>query len=180
VKDRRVFVLVAALVLLLAGKLGKELYDYWAHAEDRVRLVAVRGRLLDAGAEIMRTRAELDSLTRVLDREDGALERERRTLKAYEPEAPGSALPPHLYDAYRAHLDRYNKRVARYNEHLGRRNESFHAWQATLARNRAAVDRYNALADSLRAVAGVLGDPYYQVPTPLEAAAQRSAPPPAP
>ncbi len=179
-KNQRLFVLVAALALLLAGKLGKELYDWRAHADDRARLLAVRGRLLDAGAEIMRTRAELDTLQRVLEREDGALERERRALAAYEPEAPGSALPPHLYEAYRAHLDRYNKRVARYNEHLARRNESFHVWQAVLARNRAAVDRYNALADSLRAVAEVLGDPYYQVPSPLEAAAERSAPSPAP
>ena len=112
-KNLRLLVLVAALALLLAGKLGKELYDSRAHADDRVRLVAVRGRLLDAGAEIMRTRAELDTLKRVLDREDGALERERRALGAYEPKAAGSALPPHLYEAYRADLDRYNERVAR-------------------------------------------------------------------
>ena len=63
---------------------------------------------------------------------------------------------------------------------MARRNDSFHTWQEVLARNRSAVDRYNALADSLRAVADVLGDPYYQVPSPLEAAAERSSPSPAP
>ncbi len=171
--SQRLQVLVAALLLLLAGKVGKELYDWRAHAGDRARLVAVRGRLLDAGVEIMSTRAELDTLKRVLDREDGALERERRALRAYDRKAEGSALPAHVYEAYRADLERYN-------EHVARRNESFHAWQSVLARNHSAVDRYNALADSLRAVAEVLGDPYYQVPSPLEAAAQRSAPPPAP
>lgn len=168
-KNQRLFVLAAALVLLLAVKMGKELYDWRAHADDRARLVAVRGRLVDAGAEIMRTRAQLDTLKGVLDREDGALERERRALGAYDRKAQGSALPTHLYEAYRADLDRYN-------EHVARRNESFHTWQAVLARNHSAVDRYNALADSLRAVAEVLGDPYYQVPSPLEAAAERSAP----
>jgi hypothetical protein len=173
VKNQRLLVLVAALLLLLAGKVGKELYDWRAHAEDRARLVAVRGRLLDAGVEIMSTRAELDTLKRVLDREDGALERERRALRAYDRKAEGSALPTHVYEAYRADLDRYNA-------HVARRNESFQAWQSVLARNHSAVDRYNALADSLRAVAQVLGDPYYQVPSPLEAAAQRSAPAPAP
>lgn len=167
----RLRVLLAFLALLLAGKVGKELYDWQAHADDRVRLVAVRGRLLDAGAEIMRTRAELDTLKRVLDREDGELEREKRALGAYDRKAQGSALPPHLYEAYRADLDRYN-------EHVARRNRSFHAWQEVLARNHSAVDRYNALADSLRAVAEILGDPYYQVPSPLEAAAARNAPPP--
>ena len=152
-KNQRLLVLVAALVLLLAGKMGKELYDWRAHADDRARLVAVRGRLLDAGAEIMRTRAQLDTLKGVLVREDGALERERRALGAYDRKARGSAIPAHLYEAYLADLDRYNG-------HVARRNESFHAWQAALARNHAAVDRYNALADSLRAVAEVLGDPY--------------------
>lgn len=169
----RLRALVAFLLLLLAGKVGKELYEWRAHADDRARLVAVRGRLVDAGAEVMRTRAELDTLKRVLDREDGTLERERRALGAYDRKAEGTTLPAHLYDAYRADLDRYNA-------HVARRNESFHAWQAVLARNHSAVDRYNALADSLRAVAGVLGDPYYQVPSPLEAAAEKSAPPPAP
>lgn len=169
----RLRALVAFLLLLLAWKVGKELYDWRAHADDRARLVGVRGRLVDAGAEIMRTRAELDTLKRVLDREDGALERERRALRAYDRRAEGSTLPTHVYEAYRVDLDRYN-------QHVARRNDSFHAWQGVLARNHSAVDRYNALADSLRAVAEVLGDPYYAVPTPLEAAAEKSAPPPAP
>jgi hypothetical protein len=163
-------VLLAALLLILAGKVGKEMYDWQAHADDRTRLVGLRGRLVDAGAEIMSTRAELDTLKRVLDREDGELERERRALGAYDRKAQGSTLPTSVYEAYRADLDRYN-------EHVAQRNRSFHTWQAVLARNHAAVDRYNALADSLRAVAEVLGDPYYQVPSPVEAAAQKSAPP---
>lgn len=169
----RLRTLLAVLALLLAGKVGKELYDWRAHADDRTRLVSVRGRLVDAGAEVMRTRAELDTLKRVLDREDGALERERRALDAYGRGSVDNTLPRYLYDAYRADLDRYN-------EHVARRNESFHAWQAVLARNHAAVDRYNALADSLRAVAEVLGDPYYHVPSPLEAAAERGVVRPTP
>ncbi len=169
----RLRTLVVFLFLLLMAKVGKELYDWRFHADDRAHLVAVRERLVDAGAEMMRTRAELDTLKKVLDREDRVLEGEKRALDAYDRRAEGKALPRHLYDAYRADLDRYN-------QHVAKRNESFHTWQEVLARNHAAVDRYNALADSLRAVAAVLGDPYYQVPSPIEAAEERGVLKPAP
>lgn len=171
--SRRLRALLAFLLLLVVGRVGKELYDWQVHADDRVRLVALRGRLLDAGAEVIRTRAELDTLKGVLDREDAALERERLGLRAYDRRAEGATLPVHLYEAYRADLDRYNG-------HVADRNRYFHRWREVLARNHAAVDRYNALADSLREVAGVLGDPYYQVPSPLEAAAERGVVEPVP
>lgn len=165
--------LVAFLLLLLAGKVVKELYEWRVHADERAQLVGLRVRLVDAGAEVMRTRAELDTLKGVLDREDAALERERRGLRAYDRDAEGNTLPMPVYEAYRVDLDRYN-------EHVARRNERFGRWREVLARNHAAVDRYNALADSLRVVAEVLGDPYYQVPSPVEAAAERGVVKPAP
>lgn len=164
--NRRVRVLLAFLLLLLAGKVLKELYDWRVHADDRVQLVAFRSRLLDAGAEVLRTRAELDTLKQVLDAEDLKLERERGALRRFDREARGDALPASVYGAYRVELDAYN-------QHVERRNERFREWERVLARNHAAVDRYNALADSLRTVAAVLGDPYYQVPSPLEAAEAR-------
>ncbi|HEX2189269.1 MAG TPA: hypothetical protein VHG51_10250 [Longimicrobiaceae bacterium] len=171
--SRRLRVLLAFLLLLLAGRVAKELYDWRVHADDRVRLVALRGRLLDAGAEVIRTRAELDTLKGVLDREDGELEREQRGLRAYDRRAEGTTLPMEVYEEYRADLDRYNR-------HVADRNRYFERWREVLARNHAAVDRYNALADSLRAVAGVLGDPHFQVPSPLEAAAERGVVKPVP
>jgi hypothetical protein len=162
----RLRALVTFLLLLLAVKVVKELYDWRVHADDRVQLVALRSRLLDAGAEVMRTRAELDTLKQVLDEEDQELERERGALRRFDRESRGGALPAGVYGLYRTELDEYN-------QHVERRNRRFHEWEQVLARNHAAVDRYNALADSLRAVAAVLGDPYYQVPSPLEAAEER-------
>lgn len=162
----RLRTLLIFLVLVVAVNVGRELYDWRAYAEERTQLVGVRSRLLDAGADVVRTRARLDTLRTVIEGEDRKLEQERRALRAYGRKADGGALPPHLYEAYRVDLERYN-------EHVARRNESFQEWEAVIARNHAAVDRYNALADTLRALAGVMGEPYYPVPSPIEAAEER-------
>ncbi|HEX7240540.1 MAG TPA: hypothetical protein VF263_09755, partial [Longimicrobiaceae bacterium] len=94
------------------------------------------------------------------------LARERRALDAYGRGSEGGALPSHLYAAYRTDLDRYN-------EHVERRNVRFREWRKVIQRNHASVDRYNALMDSVRAAARTLGDPYYPVPSPIEAAEER-------
>lgn len=162
----RLRTLLIFLVLLLAVNVGKELYDWRAYAEERTQVVEVRSRLVEAGADVVRTRARLDTLRTVIEGEDRKLEEERRMLRAYGRKADGRALPSHLYEAYRVDLERYN-------EHVARRNERFQQWEEVIARNHAAVDRYNALADTLRALAAVLGEPYYPVPSPIEAARER-------
>ncbi|MBV9774243.1 MAG: hypothetical protein JO040_09860 [Gemmatimonadetes bacterium] len=158
--------LVLFLLLVIAGKLAKEGYDWFAYADDRARLTAMRTRLVDAGVEVLRSRARLDTLRTRIQGEDRKLEEERRELNAYGKNSRGGELSMPLYEAYRSDLGRYN-------EHVGRRNDQFHEWETVLERNHAAVDRYNALADSVRGIAKTLGDPYYPVPTPLEAAAER-------
>lgn len=158
--------LLFLLLLVVAGKLAKEGYDWFAYADDRTRLRAMRTRLVDAGVEVLRSQARLDTLRREIQGEDRKLEEERRGLKAYGKHSRGGELSMPLYEAYRGDLERYN-------EHVGRRNERFHEWEGVLERKRSAVSRYNALVDSVRRIAGELGDPYYPVPTPLEAAAER-------
>ncbi|HEX2092507.1 MAG TPA: hypothetical protein VHG28_08910 [Longimicrobiaceae bacterium] len=163
---RRAWTLVAFLLVVVAARLGKEVYNWIAYADERERLVAMRTRLVDAGVEVLQSRARLDTLRQEIDREDRALEQERRALDAYGRRAQGRTLPAHLYAAYRVELDRYN-------QHVVRRNERFREWEKVIAQNHASVDRYNALADSARALARELGDPYYPIPTPLEAAEER-------
>lgn len=163
---QRVRALLGLLLLVVVAKVGAEVYDWLAHADERERLVAMREELLDAGVEVMRTRALLDTLRVEIDGADRVLEQERRALDAYGKKSERGSLPPHLYAAYRADLDRYNRKVAR-------RNETFHRWESAMARNHRSVERYNALADSVRALAAVLGDPAYAVPSPLEAAVER-------
>ncbi len=48
-----------------------------------------------------------------------------------------------------------------------------HDLQGALERYGAATDRYHGLADSLHALAVRMKQPYYRVPTPLEAADER-------
>lgn len=162
----RVRTLLLFLLVVVTGKLAKEGYDWIAHADDRARLTAMRTRLVDAGVEVLRSRARLDTLRTQIDGADRGLAEERRGLDAYGKKARGGELSMPLYEVYRGDL-------ARYNEHVVQRNDRFHEWEVVLDRNHAAVDRYNALVDSVREVARKLGDPYYPIPSPLEAAAER-------
>lgn len=158
--------LLLVLVLVVAGMLAKEGYEWFAYAEDRAQLRSMRTRLVDAGVEVLQSQARLDTLRKEIQREDRKLEDERRGLRAYGRHSRGGELSMPLYEAYRGELERYNG-------HVGRRNDRFHEWEAVLERKRSAVSRYNALVDSVRRIADKLGDPYYPVPTPLEAAAER-------
>jgi hypothetical protein len=71
-----------------------------------------------------------------------------------------------VYQRYRADLTRYNR-------HVTERNARLADWQEIQARHNAAASRYTLLADSLNALATRMGDPYYAVPTPAEAAIER-------
>ena len=95
-----------------------------------------------------------------------ALEREQRALRRYDDFAHDGALPTVLYERYRAELTRYN-------DHVAARNARLSQWQEVLARNHSVVARYNLLSDSIRDLATRMGDPYYAVPTPAEAAIER-------
>ena len=68
---------------------------------------------------------------------------------------------------------RYREDLTRYNRHVGERNARLSAWQEVQARQNAAATRYTVLADSLHDLATRMGDPYYAVPTPAEAAIER-------
>jgi len=68
---------------------------------------------------------------------------------------------------------RYKTELERYNRHVVERNARLRQYQGARDRYVTAVDRYNARADSLRQLAARMGEPYYAVPTPLEAAVQR-------
>ena len=162
------------LLLVIAGvKLSEEVYRWLAFGEERTLVKTLREQLVSAGAEIMVTRQASDSMRAVLHEEDARLAREQRELRRYDGFARDGALPSDLYARYRADL-------AEYNLHVTERNGRLRDWQEVLARNHTAVDRYNQLADSLRELATRMGDPYYAVPTPAEAAGERGLVKPAP
>jgi hypothetical protein len=161
---------IGALLLMLFGvagvKLGQEIYRWAAFGEERQQLVALRERVIDAGAEVIRTSTLTDSLKAEIDGVDRELAQQRRSVERYDRYAHGGALPAHLYPSYRAELDRFNR-------HVEARNQQAERWKAVVESNHEAVRRYNALADSIRTIAARLGEEYYSVPLPAEAAVAR-------
>ena len=158
--------LLFLLVVILGVKLSDSVYRWLRFGPERARVQVLRAGLVEAGAEYVRTRQADDSMRTVLRAEDVALEQEERTLRRYDSYASGGGLPPDVYARYRAELTRYNR-------HVTVRNAKLADWQQVQARHNAAASRYTVLADSLHDLAARMGDPYYAIPTPAEAAIER-------
>ena len=162
----RIRPLLFLLAVIVGVKLSDQVYRWAAFGEERAMIRELRPELVEAGAVIVRTRAQSDTMRARIAEADRRLETEQRTLRRYDRIAHNGTLPQEIYQRYKRDLNRYNEQVTARNEQLRR-------WQEVLAENHAAVDRYNALADSARALAQEMGDPYYNVPSPLEAAQER-------
>lgn len=158
--------LLIVLAAVIALKLGQQIFRYYAYQEERVTLTAMRERLIDAGVEVVTTRARADSLRVEIESTDRKLRESRRTVNRYGRYATGGALPGEVYGAYREDLLRYNDKVTE-------RNKRLREYQQVVDRNHTATERYNFLADSMAGLAARIGDPYYPVPKPVEAAAER-------
>lgn len=162
----RINALLVVLLAIVAIKVGQQAYRWVSFGEEREELAVLRERVLDAGVEIVRTELRIDSLRREITRSDRDLEALRGTVDAYGKFAYQGALRSHLYAAYRTDLDAYNAKVRE-------RNVRADAFNATLQQHRDAVALYNRLADSIRAIGTDIGDPYYPIPLPAEAATAR-------
>lgn len=163
-----VAVIVAAL---LAAKLGRQVYSWYAHEGERMQIERLSGELEEVGMEVVTTQLAADSLHSVIERMDGGLAVTRRRVESYGRRAVDGALPGRVYDEYRGDLADYNRGV-------GERNSRFEEWRAVVERNHAAVDRFNHLADSIRGLAIAMGEPYFSIPTPAEIALERGVEPP--
>src|SRR5690606_23127925 len=147
--------LLAALLLVVGLRLTSDLYRWWAYQEERATITALRPELEDAALGVVRTQLMLDSLqARVadleaeLDREgevDAGLDRGRARVQTREAALCGGAVTGAMEARYRQSLEGYNRRARARNQLLWRRRVAGRA-------NHAHVDRYNALADSLRAL----------------------------
>jgi hypothetical protein len=167
----RLRALLTAIVVILAIQLARQAYSWVVYRDERAQLTALRVRVVDAGAELIRARAKADSVRTAIEAEDGRLAEARRGLDAWGRHARDGTLPGHLYASYRRDLDDFNRRVEA-------RNERAAVWHTIAEERRTAAVRYDALADSIRAIARRIGDPYYAVPLPAEAAAERGIAPP--
>jgi hypothetical protein len=163
--------LLFVLLAVVGVKLSEQAYGLVAHRDERALARDLRGRLLDAGAAVVALRVEADSLKRVIEQEDRALEREHRTVRWFHRSAREGRLSAGEYERYAAE-------VAAYNQHVVERNTVLRELEALHERVLRESGRYNGLADSLHALAVRMKQPYYQVPTPLEAAEERRRGPP--
>jgi hypothetical protein len=155
--------LLFVLLVIVGVKLSEQGYALVAFRDERAEARVLRERLVVTGADLVDARMESDSLRRVIEAEDAQLERELRVVQRFHREARRGPMAPEVYAEYSDKLSRYNLHVVSRNAIL-RQLESLHD------RQHVAVTRYNLLADSLHALAVEMGQPYYQVPTALEAA----------
>ena len=158
--------MLLVLLVVVGVKLSEQLYRWVAFRDERQQVGELRERLLDSGAELTLSRNESRRLRQQMETEDRKLEDERRSLMRYNRYSTSGYLPTGLYDAYKEDLERYNR-------HVVERNGRLRAYQQSHDRYATAVDLYNARADSVRDLATRMGEPYYAVPTPLEAAVKR-------
>ncbi len=155
--------LLAALLLVVGLRLTSDLYRWWAYQEERATITALRPELEEAALGVVRTQLMLDSLQARVAELDAELDREREVLETREAAISGGAVTGAMEARYRQSLEGYNRRARA-------RNQLLSQWRVAVRANHEHVDRYNALADSLRALSARAGEPHYPVPTPAEIA----------
>lgn len=155
--------LLFVVLVILGVKLSEQAYALVAFRDERAQARDLRERLLETGTELVAVRGEFDVLKQRLETEDERLQRELAALRRFTRMGP---LTEQVYDRYERERLRYNLRVEE-------RNNIAREWEASARRHEVSAQRYNLLADSLQALAVKMGEPYYQVPTALEAAAER-------
>jgi hypothetical protein len=161
---------LASVLLVLGGvvaiRQGQELFHSYVYADELTRLDRMVNVLEEDGVQVVRTRMRADSLRAIIEEIDRELVKRKEAVSAYDRHVSQGALPSRLYTAYRRELDAYNRRVME-------RNQVFERWKAVVVENHAAVGRYNSRADTIRALADRIGEPYFRIPSPVEAAAER-------
>jgi hypothetical protein len=164
-RDRIKGLLIVALAVL-AFKLVAGLWQWFAYADERRVLYELRAEVVEAGSSLFVLQLRADTLRRALAADDAALEKRRHRVERYGRYTRDGGLPPGLYGAYRRELDEYNARVEWRNRRLRELEE-------ILLLQEASAERYQALAERTRAHAARMGEPYFPLPLPVEAAAER-------
>ena len=162
-KSRDRFLVVAVtLLLIIGGRIGWQYYSWYQHAPERAMLVELETELEDAAVGVIMTQVRADSIREAIDGTDAELERGRVLLRNLESRAA----------AYRSDSPYMRERGA-FNERVNARNRMVEEWRANVSDNHHYVDRYNLLADSMRSIAGRMGEFYYPIRSPAEIATAR-------
>jgi hypothetical protein len=155
--------LLFVFFVVVGVKLSEQAYALVAFRDERAQARVLRERLLQTGEQLVAARTDAEDTRRKLAQEDSTLQRELATLRRFTRMGP---LSPQVWD-------RFERDRLRYNLHVEERNLVLREFEARVHRHETHAERYNQLADSLQALAVRMGEPYYQVPTALEAAEER-------
>jgi hypothetical protein len=156
-----VFLLAVATIQVLEG-----VFLWYSFREERVQLTQLREELVDEGADMIRAQLEAERIRGAIAAADSLLHQRRQEV---DPQGQRARAATRSWTAYHAHaegIDAFNREVRRRNERLGELN-------AVVMRRNAAAARYYLLADSIRTLAVRAGEPYFSVPIPAQAAAER-------
>lgn len=159
----RTLVLLAALVLVVGARIGYQLLSWKQHGPDRELLVSLETELEDAAVGVITTQIASDTLQEAIEAADIELGRGRQLLDNLERR---SSFGGGTDAAYLRELRAFNEKVAE-------RNRVVEDWRIVVGNNHDYVDRYNLLADSIRAIASRMGEPYFPIRTPAEIATSR-------
>ncbi|MDR0786597.1 MAG: hypothetical protein LBG44_01900 [Gemmatimonadota bacterium] len=159
------YTFLSALVLLFLLTSAREVWRYYAYANERNAIIRLKGEIEIAGMGAIATQSRADTLRREIEAIDDRLRENRQRLDLMERNIDDLFSAREMEAAYRTGLDFYNTEV-------GRRNALFESWRATVEFNHEHVGRYNLLADSIRALAAVMGEDHYPVASPSEIAAR--------
>lgn len=162
----RIAVLLAVLLFIGLAKIGQQVYRWQAFSAERVAIGRLEGELELSALGVIGTQITADSLRRAILDADETLGAAQRRLDRVDSDVLGTSLPRAQEMVYRRNLGDYNEQVAR-------RNELVKRWRETLEENHVHVDRYNAVADSIRGLADRMGEPFYPIRSPAEIAATR-------
>jgi predicted nucleic acid-binding Zn-ribbon protein len=162
----RLISMLVVLLLLAGAKLVQQLYSFYASKEERIEIARLEMGIEDAGFGIISTQIEADSLLEEVRRLDEELRAGRTRIEELERRLVGGSVTL-------AEERSYRERLAAHNGRVDERNAIYRRWRATVDNNSTYVERYNAIADSIRALANALGEPYYPILSPAEIAVRR-------
>lgn len=158
----RLILLGAILVALAATKVVQQVYRWQTYQPERAAIARLEVELEAAALGVVRTQVAADSLQAAIESLDVELRDGRGDLDLLERTAMNPRVQGSVSGYYRS-LEAYNRRVRG-------RNSAFARWQTTLEANREFVNRYNAVADSIRTLAEAMGELYYPIRSPAEIA----------
>jgi hypothetical protein len=165
-RRQRFFALLALLLLIGAFRLAQQLYRWQAFKAERTEIVRLEVDLDSSALGIVATEMRAGTLRTAIEAADEGLASARSRLDNVERAAEVRGLDLSQEISYRDDL-------AAFNAEVRRRNELVREWRQILTSNHEHVDRYNLIADSIRAVALRMGEPYFPISTPAEIAAAR-------